>query len=157
MVNSKVMSKAGYDKIMTQISEIEEEISLTEKKMGESVKRDNDLRENPEFLELRVKVMYTLPIKKKELLDIAKNAIILEETEEYKDFDGLKVIIGSKVVLTIDGEEEELTIMGYGEADWDNNIISYEAPMAQAILGKHVGDVVKFNSLEICIKAISRK
>ena len=95
-MDSKILSQVGYDKIMKQVSELEEEMALTEKKMGESVKRDNDLRENPEFLELRVKAMYTLPAKKQELLSIVKNALILEESEEYQNFDGSTVIIGSK-------------------------------------------------------------
>lgn len=119
-------------------------------------KRDNDLRENPEFMELRVKAMHTLPSQKEKILWRIKEAVIIEETPEYQNFDGSIVIVGSIVTFIMDGIEERFTILGSGEGDFDNDTIAYDAPLAQAILGKKLGDVVTFNSRTIVIKKIER-
>ena len=58
----------GYQKLIDEIQLQDKLYSDIEKEMGNSAKRDNDLRENPEYMELRVKAMYGIPAKKKELL-----------------------------------------------------------------------------------------
>ena len=123
--------------------------------MGKSAKRDNDLRENPEYMSLRVKLMYELPQKKKRLYESCKNSIIIEDMEEYKNFDGTTVIIGSEVQLLIDGEEECYKILGNCEGGLEETI-SCVAPLAQAILNKRVGDKIKFRDMQICILAVKR-
>ena len=58
-----------------------------------------------------------------------------------------------------DGEEEEYSIVGSQEADPSNNKISNESPIAKAIMGKKVKDVVSVESpagkYEVRIKKIS--
>ena len=49
------ITKNGYKKLYEDYLNIDKEITEVNKMMGESVKRDNDLRENPEFMELRVR------------------------------------------------------------------------------------------------------
>lgn len=151
------ITKAGYQQLYEDYINVDNEINETNKMMGESVKRDNDLRENPEFMELRVKAMYGLPAKKQTLWDKYNSATIIEETEEYLQFDGKTVIRGSKVKLNFDGEDIcEYQIKGSDEGNLNNNILSCEAPMAQALLGKHLGSVVEFNGMSIEIMKIER-
>ena len=151
-----LISRVGFVKLQDDYKKIDEEIQKTLKEMGESVKRDNDLRENPEFMELRVKAMHTLPAQKEKLYWKIKNAVIIEDTVAYKEFDGKTVIVGTIVTFTMDGIEKNLTILGSSEGDLQNNIISCEAPLAQAMLGKNVNDVIKFNSITIVIKKIEK-
>mgnify|MGYP001066017758 CR=1 FL=1 len=66
-------------KLKKDYESIDLEIQKTLKKMGESAKRDNDLRENPEFMELRVMAMHTLPAQKEELYWKIKKAVIIEK------------------------------------------------------------------------------
>ena len=58
------------------------------------------------------------------------------------------VAIGSKVKLEYveDKETEEYTIVGSKEADPFQNKISNESPIAKAILGLKVGEVVSVES-----------
>ena len=63
----ELISKKGYEKLCEEYHSMDQKITDTQRKMGESAKRDNDLRENPEFMELRVKAMYTLPAEKEQL------------------------------------------------------------------------------------------
>ena len=105
----ELISKKGYKKLCEELKNVDGEIIETQREMGESAKRDNDLRENPEYMELRVKAMYTLPQKKQKLYERVKDCKIIEETNEYKNFDG-NVIVGSKVKVICDGEEETYII-----------------------------------------------
>lgn len=145
------ISKEGYKKLYEQYLDIDRQITITNKQIGESVKRDNDLRENPEFMQLRVKAMYELPQKKEALWDKYESAIIIEDMEEYKGFNGSTVIIGCNVLLMIENEKEQYFISGTDEGDIDKGIMSCNAPMAEAILNKNVGDRILFNNFYIDI------
>lgn len=155
-MKNELISRAGLVKLKAEFEAIDAEIQKTLNEMGESAKRDNDLRENPEFMELRVKAMHTLPAQKEKLYWKIKEAIIIEETREYQEFDGTTVIVGAIVTFTMDGAEKKFTILGSTEGDFKNNIIACDAPLAQGMLGKHVGDVFSFNSRTIVIKKIER-
>ena len=69
----ELISKKGYKKLCEELKNVDSEIIETQREMGESAKRDNDLRENPEYMELRVKAMYTLPQKKQKLDERVKD------------------------------------------------------------------------------------
>lgn len=53
------------------------------------------------------------------------------------------VVIGSVVIVEIDGEVDEFTIVGKMEADPVHKKISNESPLGQALLGAKVGEVVE--------------
>lgn len=143
------ISKSGYEKLYEDFLNVDKEINDVNRKMGESVKRDNDLRENPEFMELRVKAMYELPGKKNELWLKYESAVIIEEMDEYKNFDGEIVVIGAKVTLNFAGDKEIYIILGNDEGDLKKGILSCQAPISKAIIGKKVGDIVEFNHSQI--------
>lgn len=155
-MKNELISRAGLVKLKTELEDVDAEIQKTLNEMGESAKRDNDLRENPEFMELRVKAMHTLPAQKEKLYWKIKEAIIIEDTPEYKEFDGTTVIVGASVTFTMDGAEKKFTILGSTEGDLKSCILACDAPLAQAMLGKHMGDTFSFNSRTIVIKKIEK-
>ena len=124
--------------------------------MGKSAKRDFDLRENPEFMELRVKAMHTLPAKKEKIYRQMKSSYVIEETQEYINFDGVTVIIGSKVTFDMDGMMFTYSILGNSEGNFENDIMSCDAPLAEALLGKRIGDTIVFNSAIIRVIKVER-
>lgn len=147
---SYYITRKGYQKLYEDYLNVDNEIAQANIMMGESVKRDNDLRETPEFMELRVKAMYELPSKKQSLWNKYNSAIVIEDTNEYKKFDGKTVIRGCKIKINIDGYEICVyQIKGSDEGDINNDILSCDAPMARALLGKKIGEKVKFNEMEI--------
>lgn len=77
-----------------------------------------------------------------ELESMIENAIVI------KDVKTDKVSIGStvKILYIDDKEEEEYTIVGSKEADPFDNRISNESPIAQAIIGHKVNDIVSVDS-----------
>ena len=58
------------------------------------------------------------------------------------------VSIGTKVTIEYveDGEQEDYSIVGSKEADPFANKISNESPIAKAIMGMRVGDIVSVES-----------
>lgn len=86
-----------------------------------------------------------------------RNAIIIEETAGTSDI----VTLGKTVTFIElpDGEEEEYTIVGSAEADPFEGRISNDSPIAKALLGRKVDDIVKLTTpggdMEVRIVSIS--
>lgn len=101
-----------------------------------------DLSENSEYDQAR-----------EEQANLEKRIIEVEYALEHavvidsSDNDG-KVGIGCQVELMYEDEDESETykIVGSQEADPFNNKISNESPMALAIMGKKVGEIVEVSS-----------
>ena len=76
-----------------------------------------------------------------ELRHILQVAQILDPADIPTDYIGT----GSIVAMTnLDNDDEwELTIVSPMEADPDNDLISYESPIGEAIIGKRVGEKVQ--------------
>lgn len=68
--------------------------------------------------------------------------------------DTLKVHFGSTVVIDRDDVEHTYRIVGEDEADPQRGTIAHSSPMARALLGNGVGDVVKVARGDIEIVAI---
>ncbi len=150
------VTREGYEQLYNEISNIDKKHDDVEKKMGESVKRDSDLRENPEYMALRVEAMYGIPKMKQELVLKLQNSVIIEETEEYINWDGKTVIRKCDVDLLIDGEVESYKILGSNEGSLKDGILSCDAPMVTSILGHKVGETVEFNGMKIFIDNVSK-
>ncbi|MBU8905545.1 transcription elongation factor GreA [Desertibacillus haloalkaliphilus] len=73
-----------------------------------------------------------------------RNAEIIEEDDSNSTIVSLGKSV--KFIELPDGEEEEYTIVGSAESDPLEGKISNDSPMAQSMLGKHVGDVVVVNT-----------
>jgi transcription elongation GreA/GreB family factor len=67
-----------------------------------------------------------------------------------------KVAFGHQVTFEReDGRTQSFRIVGEDEADPANGSMSYVSPVARALIGKSVGDVVRVNDQDIEIVAIS--
>lgn len=150
------ITRLGKEKLYEEYLSIDDAIVEINRKMGESAKTDNDLRENPEFMELRVKAMYELPARKKELLNKYKQAIVIEDMEDYIHFDGKTVIIGSTVKIQMDDDIEEYKIVGTDEGNLLNKELSCNAPIAQKIIGRKIGEKIEYNGMNIHIISVKK-
>ncbi len=154
----KYYTKEGFKRIKEEYENIDNEYNKITKLMGKSDEMDSDLRENPEFMELRVKAMYAIPNRKRELAqELKKNIIIIEETEEYKNWDGKTVIRKCQINVSINGMQgKEYTILGCNEGDISKNIISCEAPLVMALLGHKIGEEIEFNGMKVTINNVEK-
>ena len=69
--------------------------------------------------------------------------------------DPVKVQFGQTVTFEReDGRRQAFRIVGEDEADPKNGSVSYVSPLARAVLGKSVGDVVAVNGAEVEVVAV---
>ena len=100
-----------------------------------------DLSENAEYDAARTE-QAVVESRIKELETMLERAVVIEKVNTDV------VSIGTKVTIEYvdDGDQEEYSIVGSQEADPFSNKISNESPIAKAILGLKVGDVVSVES-----------
>jgi transcription elongation GreA/GreB family factor len=67
---------------------------------------------------------------------------------------GDAVAFGHRVVLRRGGREQSFRIVGEDEADPPNGLLSWRAPLAQAVMGAEAGDIVESRLGEIEILAV---
>ena len=137
------LSRKGLERLSTQRDQLREDLQRSTKEMGESVKRDNDLRENPEYMQLQTKVSYELPNKIAEITKILDTHLLIEETEAIKNGHFDEVQVGMQVTLVDEeGAERLISILGYEESNPEDGVVSYLTPVAKILMHKGVGDEV---------------
>lgn len=138
------LSRKGLARLSLSRDQLRDDLQASTKEMGESVKRDNDLRENPEYMQLQTKVSYELPNKISELTRILETHILIEETEAIKGGHFDEVRVGMQVQVEDEcGNGREFSILGYEEGNPAAGIISYLTPVASSLIHKGVGDEVE--------------
>jgi transcription elongation factor GreA len=149
------MTRAGYDKLKADLDQLH---TVELPKILERLKRaraEGDLGENAEYLgaqESRAMMEARINV----LRDKLSRAVLIDPAQMPKD----EVAFGSTVRLKDleFGDEEEFTLVGAGEEDYDAGKILFTSPLAQGLVGKTVGQRVeievpqgtlKFEILEI--------
>jgi len=113
-----------------------------------------DLSENSEYTSAKDE-QSVVESKISQIIEQLQYADVIDADKVADD----EISIGKKVTVQEDGEEPDVyTIVGASESDPDNDKISNDSPIAQALLGKHVGDVVTVEtpvgSYEVTVKAV---
>lgn len=96
-----------------------------------------DLSENAEYDAARNE-QAMVESKIAELESMIENAVIIKDVKT----DEVSIGTSVKIEYIDDNETENYSIVGSKEADPFNNKISNESPIAKAIMGKKVGDIV---------------
>ena len=140
----------------------EKEIYLTEEGL-EEIKKEWDvlkLEKRPEIITALKEARAQGDLSENAEYDAARNeqAIVeskiqeleamLEKAVIIKDINRDVVSLGTKVTIEYveDNEQEEYSIVGSKEADPFANKISNESPIAKAIMGSKVGNIVSVDS-----------
>jgi transcription elongation GreA/GreB family factor len=63
--------------------------------------------------------------------------------------------IGSRVTFALDGKERSLTIVGHDEAEPNEGLIAFTAPLGRALMNAEVEDFVTFQGREDAIEILS--
>lgn len=138
------------------VSELEEKLeylkTIKRKEIAEQIKTARafgDISENAEYDEAKneqAKIEGEIVT----IENMLKNAVIVDEEE----VDLRTVNVGTTVKL-LDKEfkeEVEYQIVGSVEADVERNKISNESPVGHALMGKKVGNTIKVDTPDGCIK-----
>lgn len=135
------LTEKGLDEIKKELDflklEKRPEIILALKE----ARAQGDLSENSEYDAARNE-QALVESKIAELEKMVENAVVIKEVDTDKVSIGTSV----KIEYIDDGETESYMVVGSKEADPFENKISNESPIAQAIMGKKIGDVVSVAS-----------
>jgi transcription elongation factor GreA len=130
------LTKEGLGALEVELKEL---VSIRRKEVAKRIaeaKEYGDLSENAEYTEAKNEQAW-LEGRVQELELMIKNASIIGKGEADK------VSIGTTVVVEIEGEAEEYTIVGAAEADPLEHKISNESPIGRALLSRGVGEIVE--------------
>lgn len=149
------MTKTGYEKKKAQLDHLEHVERPVILERVAKARAEGDLSENAEYHGAR-ESLGMLEARINMLRDELARADLVDPSKFPKD----QVAFGNTVrVKDMDfGDEEEFTLVGAGEEDYDVGKILITSPLAQGLLGRKVGEQVaisvpqgtlKFEVLEI--------
>jgi transcription elongation factor GreA len=131
------MTRAGYNKIKADIDRMEnDEMPVILKRLADA-RAEGDLKENAEYHGAR-ESQGMLQAKISMLRGKLAHATIMDVTASDDVAFGARVMVKD---LAYD-DEEEFTLVGAGEEDYDTGKILITSPLGQGLLGKKVGDKV---------------
>lgn len=142
MHDSVPMSREGFNKIKAEISRLEnEQLPIITQKIAEA-RAEGDLKENAEYHAQREN-QGMLMAKIGELKDKLARASIIDPSQLPKG----EVVFGCTVTVEdlAYGDEEEFTLVGAGDEDYDNGRILVTSPFGQGLIGKKVGDTAEID------------
>ena len=134
------LTKEGLERIKKEYR-ILKELKLA-KTRGESPKILHSEDLNPEYLAFQEDIAF-LESRIIELGNIIKNAELIRPPKKEKQ----NIIdLGATVLVEVDGQADEFTILGSLESNPSLGKISNESPVGHALLGGKVGDEVFISS-----------
>jgi transcription elongation factor GreA len=105
----------------------------------DEAKQQGDLSENAEYHQAREDMSWAQG-RLKELEQIITNSKLITSQK------GNNIVVGSVVVIKINGQEREYTIVGPQEVNPAKGLISNESPLGQALIGHKAGDKIEFKA-----------
>lgn len=133
-------TESGYEKLRQEIKELERYLKNDIAREIAAAREHGDLRENAEYESAKMKQANYMA-KLNALQERFQNARVIRKEDLPPD-----IVTLGKTVEIQDVESKETvtyTILGDGETDIDNGIISYQSPLAQALMKHAVGDDVE--------------
>jgi len=132
-------TKQGYDRLKAEFDTLQKVERPKVVKGVSDAAAEGDRSENAEYIYGK-KRLREIDKRLQYLSSLLKDAQIFEESR----LTGTDVCFGSTVIVREeDGTKRAWKIVGEGEADFSGATISYRSPVARALLGKRVGDVVE--------------
>ena len=140
-VIEELMTDYGYVKTTNELKDLKENQLPAIVKEVDIARSHGDLKENAEYHAAKEKQAF-ITSKISELSDLVSRAEVIDPTS----LNHLVVSFGSTVkVMDLDTDKKiTYTLVGSNESDADNNLISYNSPIAKSFLGKKVGDEAEF-------------
>jgi len=132
------ISRAGYDKLRSEIQVLEDQKPAILERI-KLAREEGDLKENAEYHAAREQLAHLER-------QIGTKRVTLSSCEIMEKSDMPKGVVayGSQVTVKDleDGMEEVYELVGPGEEDYEGDILKIltSSPLAQAMLGKKIGD-----------------
>lgn len=137
-----ILTPRGHDKIERRLEYLK---NVQRREVAERIrdsKQFGDLTENAEYEDAKTE-QALVESQISELRRVLQIAHVLTEEDIPTDYVGLGSIVKMTNIDT--GDTWEFTLVGSVEADPDNDLISDESPIGEALVGRKVGEVVSIN------------
>ena len=136
------MLQETYVKLSEELEQLKTHERGKIAKVIDEARELGDLKENAEYHAAKEK-QGLMEARIAELTDIIGRAQVVDPSTLAHE----RVSFGSTVVLTSQesGDELKYTIVGSMESDPERGLISFQSPMARALIGKEEGDEVELN------------
>ena len=134
------MTRGGYDKLKADVEAMENvQMPAIAEKIA-AARAEGDLRENAEYHAQR-EAQGLLQAKINLIRTKLSKAMIIDPATLPKD----QVSFGATVIVKdVDlGDEDEFTLVGSGEEDYNQGRILVTSPLGQGLLGKKIGETAK--------------
>ncbi len=133
------LTRPSLDRLREKVEEIHRRLKTEVAQELARAAGYGDLSENSEW-EAAIELQSNLKHEASRLLDRLQNAALIEDLP----IEGDKVTIGTQVTLLDLDKDEELSykILGDEESDFQNGILSFNAPLVRGLLQKEPGDEV---------------
>jgi len=134
------MTRAGYDKLKADLDRMQNvEMPELEDRVGRA-RAEGDLHENAEYEGAR-ESLEMLRARVNALRDKLSRAVLIDPARVVKDEVGFGCTLAVRDLDTED--EEEFTLVGAGEEDYEAGKILVTSPLAQGLVGKKPGERVE--------------
>ncbi len=133
-------TEKGFEKLKEDIEKLDRYIKRDISQEIATAREHGDLSENAEYDAAKDKQASHM-IKLGQLQERYGNATIVQKQDLPPDV----VTLGKRVKIkdVESGDERQYTILGEGETDFDKGIISYQSPMAAALINHKKGEAVE--------------
>lgn len=143
MSDSIPMTRTGYEKLKAELQHMDGVLMPEIAEKIAQARGEGDLKENAEYHAQR-EMQGQLQAKINLLRDKLSRATIYDTSNSPKD----QVAFGATVTVKdlAYGDEEEYSLVGAGEEDYDKGKILITSPMGQGLLGKKIGQVAEIQA-----------
>ena len=143
MADSIPMTRTGYEKLKAELLHMDGVLMPEIAEKIAQARGEGDLKENAEYHAQR-EMQGQLQAKINLLRDKLSRATIYDTSNSPKD----QVAFGATVTVKdlAYGDEEEYSLVGAGEEDYDKGKILITSPMGQGLLGKKIGEVAEIQA-----------
>ncbi len=133
-------TEAGYEKLRNEINKLEKYLKNEIAREIGTAREHGDLKENAEYEAAKNKQANYMA-KLGQLQERFMNARVIRK----QDLPAETITLGKKVKIkdVSTGDVEVYTILGEGETDLDKGIISYQSPVAKALINHRKDDEVE--------------
>jgi transcription elongation factor GreA len=147
-----VMTRATWGRLRQELERMERELRTEIPKTIQRARELGDLRENAEYHSAKLK-QANLTKQVEALQKRLANARFVEDAELEDGVVGL----GTEVVLESDEEVTTYWILGEHEQHHGDHVVSFQAPVGRALMGKGIGDDVALGDRTYRVVSVERR
>ncbi len=141
--NLSVMTRATWELLSRELERLERELRTTIPATIQKARELGDLRENAEYHSAKLKQANVSKLVRSLQLRLARARFV--DDAEYRD--GV-VGLGTEVTLESDDDVTTYWILGEGEHHHGDHVVSFQAPVGRALVGRSIGDEVELGEAE---------